>query len=434
MSIPMLEYLTVFRSRVGLANVVLPLVGFAAARRETLLRKLRGALDQRVKIDVADPANQHVLAYLIDKQLIGSRPRRGGRYGKFLLVHKDTNWTANTSKGEPIKHLPVFIADIWFSDSRLSSTIGVPTPDNSEEIFDFCASIGIVSKARVARTSEGHLVSVLRELSGPEVNPFALGLESAAVLRQVITHDALILYALTQELAKYNESFRRDDLIPTGFIAIATRAVDAVRDFGMPPQAVVQTKGFLRLIEDTIKKKSVRAAAGQKAARGAKSGSRSEGPGVLEHRLSPRLEWLTDFGILLKDGPKNVFSYRQTPAVKDLSEGLGQYLKRERTADDVALNLSTRDARWQALRADRRANSLEEALIAGYRSIQMSIGPVPIREVCFIAALHLDPIPQVADLRRHLLRWSEREQGIRLAGGRYRREPEMVHFSEEVIR
>lgn len=160
----------------------------------------------------------------------------------------------------------------------------------------------------------------------------------------------------------------------------------------------------------------------------------AEGPGVFEHRLSPRLEWLTDFGVLTKDGfAKNQFSYRKTPLVNELPGHLDDYVAGVASSDDVALIIASRDRRWAELRRPILGRTTERALIEAYERIKTGIGPVPIREVCFLAAVSLEPLPQVSDLRGYLLRWAEREPGIRLSRGRYRREPEMVHFSEEVL-
>jgi hypothetical protein len=155
---------------------------------------------------------------------------------------------------------------------------------------------------------------------------------------------------------------------------------------------------------------------------------------VLEHRLSPRLEWLTDFGVLSKDGlQKNSFSYRKTPLVGELVHALDSYLLSDSTADDVALQIAGADRSWVVRRARQIVQSPNEAFVTGYRKIRMSIGPVSIREVCFVAAMMLEPVPRISDLYRDLLQWAEREPGIRLSGGRYRREPEMVHFSEKLL-
>jgi hypothetical protein len=425
----MLDYLTVFRSRVGIGNVVLPLVGLTATRSEATLRKLRQVLDERVEIDVGDPASQSVFEYLAEKQLIGAKPRKSGRYSRYVLSREAGGWEVRSSTGEPLTTLPVFRTDTWFCDPRLRSTVGLPTPDNSEEAYEFVLSLGLVSKAKGARTAEGQTQVAMRGLLEHEQNPFALGLESALLLRQIIDRDALMLSELGRELASHGEQFRRDDLIPDGVVAIARRAYEAASNLRMRPEDVTQARTFLRLVEETATKK---ARARQKAATSGRAVS--EGPGVLEHRLSPRLEWLTDFGILTKEGlPKNSFSYQQTPMIHEFVERLIALLAGELTAEDVALTISAKDGRWQDYRRDLLVDSWEEALLAGYKLIQMSIGPVPIREVSFLAAMHLDPAPLMAELESSLLRWAERDKGIRLTGGRYRRGPEMVHFSSKAF-
>ncbi len=427
MSEVLLDYLTIFRSRLGVVNLVLPLVELSATRVETVTRKLREILEERVEIDPSNQASEGVLTYLVDKQLVGPRPRKRGRYAKYTLQREGSTWEARTARGDLLLSLPVFKTDLWFSDARVRSTVGVPTPDNVDEVLGFCLDLGVVSKVRGSRTTAGHVMAAMRKTAAQSDNPFVLGLESAALLRHVLSRDALVLCELTRELGQHGEVVRRDDLLPGGFIEIARRAYELSRTLDMGADVVGQARAFSRLLEETSRKKVV--------TRAAAKGAVSEGPGVLEHRLSPRLEWLTDFGILTKDGlAKNSFSYRQTPLVGETQVRLEAQLRGRNTpADDTALELRSRDPEWEELRRAVRVHSVEDALVAGFRSIQMAIGPVPIREVCFIAAAHLDPIPPVEQLREELLRWAERESGIKLAGGRYRREPEMVRFSEKML-
>ena len=426
----LLDYLTVFRSRVGVANVVLPLVGLTAARTETILRKLREVLDQRVEVDVAEPTAARLLDYLVEKQLIGPRPRRSGRYSRYVLVKSEGHWLARSVQGEPLARLPVFQTDLWFSDLRLRSTVGLPTPDNNEEVYDFCLNLGILSKAKGSRTAAGQTAMALRGTSASEENPFVLGLETAALLRQVVERDGLILCELVRELAGSQAEFRRDDLLPDRFIGVARRAYESARQHQLRPEVTTQARAFLRLLEETAAKK----ARTRRTATANQGRPSSEGPGVLEHRLAPRLEWLTDFGILTKDGlQRNGFSYRQTSLVAEFLARLDEYVQGTMTSEDVALATSVRDPRWTTQRQGLLVSSVEEALLAGYRKIQMSVGPAPIREVCFLAAVQLDPVQQVIQLQAHLLQWAEREPGIRLSGGRYSREPEMVHFSDKVL-
>jgi hypothetical protein len=76
---------------------------------------------------------------------------------------------------------------------------------------------------------------------------------------------------------------KRDELAGT-FPDIVHKAVDQCRRLGVPVD--FETIQFLKLVKTT----------GEKRAR------QSRAPGVLEHRLSPRLEWLVDFGYLSKEG------------------------------------------------------------------------------------------------------------------------------------
>jgi hypothetical protein len=261
-------------------------------------------------------------------------------------------------------------------------------------------------------------------------NPFVMGLESALLLRQLIDLDGLILHELSKEILDLPSEFRRDDLLPDKFIVVAGRAYEEARRYRLRPDDVAQARDFYQLLVQTAAKKARNRNAGTTSR--ARPGT--EGPGVLEHRLSPRLEWLTDFGVLSKDGlPKNSFTYRKTAVVDNFVMLMGKFLQGSVASDDVALAVTVRDPHSAALRHGIRVDSVEHALAAGYRQIQVSIGPVSIREVCFLAALRLEPLPLVRDLREQLLEWAKRENGIKLSGGRYTREPEMVYFSDKVV-
>src|SRR5207249_2322569 len=129
--------------------------------------------------------------------------------------------------------LPVYRTDLWFSDPRLRSTVGLPTPDNAEEALEFCFTLGLISKAKGSRTAQGQTAVALRRLSPADQNPFVLQLESAAFLSELIARDALALCELARQLGDYGETLRRDDLIPDGVLAVARRAHEAARALGM---------------------------------------------------------------------------------------------------------------------------------------------------------------------------------------------------------
>src|SRR4051812_19896395 len=89
---PFLTYLTVFKSRLATANLVLPMTGFAYQPALTLSRRLKEKLSLSVSLPLNDPAIAHILEYLVDKGLVGSAIRTSGRYTTFSLVKKNGRW------------------------------------------------------------------------------------------------------------------------------------------------------------------------------------------------------------------------------------------------------------------------------------------------------------------------------------------------------
>ena len=82
---PFLTYLTVFKSRVGIVNIVLPLTDFAYQSPVALSRRLKQKLTQKITVPVNRPATAHILEYLTEKKLVGTRERKKGRYTEFSL-------------------------------------------------------------------------------------------------------------------------------------------------------------------------------------------------------------------------------------------------------------------------------------------------------------------------------------------------------------
>ena len=104
------------------------------------------------------------------------------------------------------------------------------------------------------------------------------------------------------------------------------RALDCAKDLRLAPPVLAEGKKFLSLLTKKPK---------------AKVGQASGGPGVLEHRVSPRLEWLTDMGVLSKqDLPRNGFEYLVTPDAKVLLDASERGLGSRFWAENVALSYS----------------------------------------------------------------------------------------------
>lgn len=428
-SAPFLIYLTVFKSRVGIANVVLPLASFAYQPAATISRVLRERLAATLPLSLTEPANFPVFEYLLAKNMIGSSPRGGGRYKDYCLTKQGPSYIAERNR-KAVAQLPVFQMDVWMASPSVASTIGVPTPENTEELLEFCFQLGLLTRTKITWTAAGQLVANLRQHypSDAPDNPFLLGVEAIAVLRQILEKDGLLLRELLGDLLSLGPRVARDAIsvrLPT----IAARAVAQAEALRLPPPLIAAGKTFVRLLKDTS----------AKYAKAAAVKSPSRGPGVLEHRTAPRLEWLTDLGVLSKAGfAKNAFDYHVTEDGGLLLAVLDRHPYGPTWADDVALGYWRASNRWATLRsavATRfRIGTLRDALREGYRLAQRSVGPAPIREVCLAAAiLRPGDTGLLQQYAGELIDWAASEPGLTVSGGRYTRRPELVHMSRAVL-
>ena len=117
----------------------------------------------------------------------------------------------------------------------------------------------------------------------------------------------------------------------------------------------------------------------------------TSGPGVIEHRLSPRLEWLTDFGYLEKAPQrKNAFSYMVAPTLTQLLRDLDDHIGQPNAADEVAVAQWRGNPLWKRFRARYATASHDGAFLRGYALMRRRIGPSPFREVTLVSALLME--------------------------------------------
>lgn len=425
---PFLTYLTVFKSRLGTVNIVLDLTSLGFTPAITLERKLRTLLSERVPIDVSAPESSAVLTYLVDKKLVGSAvTRRSGRYQDFVLTNTGS-WNASNKAGKILTSVGVFRTDLFLSDPLIASTVGVPTPDNAPEFIELAQQIGVLSRSKCSWTAAGRLVTGLRSRSGSYLrdpsNPFILGLESPALLRQILRVDGLLLRQIVAFLlSRDGRPIKRDEVAD----ALPILAADALRDaraLRRPNDQLTEGKKFLDLLTKTGKKRATRG----------RSSSGSAGPGVFEHRTAPRLEWLTDFGVLTKSGlPSNGFQYLATPDTELFSRLLAESSDPVAASDEIAIAYWRQATHFLVQR--ELTNSMETipALFEGYRVMERSLGPVAMREMCFVACLlSSDKSITHSEMTAELIQWAIQTEGASLSGGRYTRAPELVHITESL--
>src|ERR1700733_4170061 len=444
MSQPFLEYLTVFRSRLGAVNIVLDLTGLSHQPEATLLRKTEQILEKRIPLNLSERRNEAFFDYLKDKRLVSDAPKlkskdrapdesSKGRYKGFSLSKKGADWTAvykppGQRPVEVLGELPIFQTDFWMADSRIRSTIGVPTPDNAREIIELTFQLRLLSRGKITWTSAGYLIHNLRNHQTKDTNsadcenPFLFGVDAVAFLRQVIECDGLLIRELLRTLCKTklksgSDFVRRDD-IAAEFSDIVKNAVEAARG-RFPVATVYKATQFKKLIDKTVEKRS----------------GQSRGPGVLEHRVSARLEWLVDLGYLSKDGlSRNGFTYRGEPAATDFLGDLDRFVGEPHWAERVAISQWLSNPIWDDLRLKVRIKDRIKALSRAYQLLQKPIGPSPLHDMAFLSSLFLESARDYSEVENEIVSFAQTTDGVTLSGGRTHRDSQNIYIPDKVLR
>jgi hypothetical protein len=424
---PFLTYLTVFKSRLGIANMAVPMTGFQHQPSPLVMRNLRKILEEREQL----PLNHDfdwVFEYLTEKKIVTGSRKRGTRYYGYSLARKGQDWEVISGR-ETKDSLPVYTTDLWMADPRVPSTIGVPTPDNVNEALELVYQLQIISTRTNSWTSAGNLLSSLRGAWSPDevdlTNPFIIRAEGICLLRQVLREDGLIIRPLLQKICEHESEIFTRDSISHGFLGIVQSAVYDVKRLSFQPPLVREAQEHLALIRKTAQRLE-----SPKHTRGKTPGSR--GPGVLEHRVAPRLEWLTDVGVLTKSGvPKNSFQYKKTPWAAVLLESLSRNPAID--ADEASLDQWYSNPLWASPREHLKGPTVNHGFSRAYRMMQRRIGPTSLNEVAFLGALFSPEKLAFAEAQSRLIDLAQSTEGATLSGGRYRRGPENIHMTEDAL-
>jgi hypothetical protein len=409
---------------------VLQVSGFGHQPDAALLRKLRALLEQTQERRLEDPNNGQVFQYLSDKRLIAHEARTSGRYSGYAALDiADGLWKAVDPQGKPVSAVKVYQTDIWLSNPDIPSTIGVPTPDNVRETFELAFQLGLLSKSTNTWTASGQLTSSLRSQFAPlisdKTNPLLLGVEGVSLLRQIIAVDGLLISELVKTLLGGNRELVSRDDVAKAFPEIVDQAVRTARGRGMTGPVMREAVEFLRRLRTTGAGRLRNAKKGQNASRA---------PGVLEHRVSPRLEWLTDLGYLSKAGlAKNGFDYRTTQALHGLGTDLRELSNTENWAEEVAIRQWNNNPAWRHLRERVATRPWPASLRDAYQTMRRRIGPAPLREVAFVVAMiTVGELSYTATVAA-VIEFAQATKGATLSGGRYRRTAENIFLEDSVL-
>ena len=185
-----------------------------------------------------------------------------------------------------------------------------------------------------------------------------------------------------------------------------------------PVPAIYKAKEFKKLVESTSKRR-----AGQSGA-----------PGVLEHRVSPRLEWLVDLGCLSKKGlPKNSFTYRVEPPAKLLLDDLDNFVGDPHWAENVAISQWISNPTWDSLRSKIRIDDKTTAFLKAYKLLQRPIGPAPLSDVVFVSVLILASTRNFSEVEKAIIDFSHETRGVTLSGSRLQRTPQNIDIPDKLL-
>jgi hypothetical protein len=203
------------------------------------------------------------------------------------------------------------------SDPQVRSTVGTPTPDNAGEIIELTYDLGLISKAKRNLTAAGQALQGLREKESNN-DPFVIGAEGLMYMRQVVERDGQMLKPFAMALSKEQAPIARSEFAMQRFPEVVAALVNEVDGRRARLEERRAARQFRDLIIDTQRK------AAQKEREQVRRGEAvTRGPGVLEHRSSPRFEWLCDLRVLSKEGlGTNEFKYMTTPDLDVLVECL----------------------------------------------------------------------------------------------------------------
>jgi hypothetical protein len=419
-TLPLLVYLTVFRSRLGLVNQVLSQTSFGHQPEASLLRKIRNWLEAQTLVSVEDPGSELLFSYLREKKLLSGQQRERGRYKGYALKRESGRWQA-TRNGEPATQLPVYVVDVLMSDPSLRSTVGTPTPDNVQEILDLVFQLRLLSKGKTTWTAAAHTMQTLRGWNDEDTkveNPFLLAGEQVALLRQILEVDGIMLREVVRELALWNGTRVSRDDITRRFEQIVDRVREVSASLPLSAPEVREIREFSSLIHETA----------------AKRAKMSQAPGVLEHRVTARLEWLTDLGYLSKAGPRNAFTYEVSRDIHRLLAEMDSAFGESNWADAVSIREWRHQSEWSPIREGMPALPMPECFLRSYTALRRRIGPSPVREVAFVAALLSEELLSFSDALDALLDFARATEGVSLSGGRFSKSPENIFIADSALR
>lgn len=308
-----------FMLRLGHLSVISHLVARHGGSRERLARSLVKYLTKSMPVAVS--ARSQLAVYLYAKHLSAVRDSAGSssaarakaRYPKLTVVLDDNRVPRDLEAVDAGEGPEVWLQDFFLSRESLPSRIGAVTIDAEafgsktgvSHLLDWSQLTGLVN-TRWSLTAIGRAVNALSfrtTVSNEELeeghNPYELGPERLALGWAVFNHDADVLFRLMARLNTASSVNKQAAVEIVG--EVAHELLSDLRALGGHANMRV-TRAVKDFCADVIG--------------GPEQRSRSGGSAW--HRVSSRLETLTDLGFLSKDGIDGSrrdfeYYYRPTP-------------------------------------------------------------------------------------------------------------------------
>jgi len=319
-----------FMLRLGHLKMLLGVLQKTHGNRARIARRLAETLTELVEVRGED--TQNLGAYLTRKKLCAvvhpdgsvTAPHPKARYSH-LRVTLDALGRVTGIEGPRDGPLRVWFQDFSLADPRTASKVGAVTADTREisnksgvsHLVDWASVLEIANK-RLGLTATGRALATIcgrqeAETEGSTAsNPYVIGYESLALSWIMFMADGDVLARLISRLSKITSLGKAD-------------AIELVSELCNEMDAEARRGGSSASVT------AVRAVRDFQRDLGIHSASRRAGPpsSTAWHRISSRLESLTDLGFLQKTDPSGArrdhdYYYRPTEALIRASASLGE--------------------------------------------------------------------------------------------------------------
>ena len=401
----LIEYTNVFRSRIAHGNLVARHNDNRQKDLSIIERRIQGRAFRIEDISSDDKSWKSVITYLVDKGFLGKKPKKSGRY-KGMFVREESGELFVYRDDEVMTKIPITLVDAYFSDLRVRSTVGVPTSENLGEAVGASIDFGFCNKRGQNLRLADLMLGITSLVGQSEENPYVVDKLDILYFYSIIRSDFFVFLSICQRIRGESE-FDRNDMIHS-FPEVVNGAVGIAERY-FPRRSVMRTlKKYSRLMETSLLKFG---------------DEKMRGPGVLEHRLTPRLEFLVDIGFLRKNDKRNSFSYHVEDSCKEFVERI------HGTENKLDFINVMRAYIFSRLGGDVPIDFSDIARV--YNEIGPRVGSISIEHLA-IAVLSVHRTADVQSFFDSLFAKGH-EKYVRFTGGRYNRSAEYVWIDTKSV-